>query len=166
MSGKIAVCPGSFDPVTLGHLDIIRRACKLFDKVVVSVLVNPDKHTAFTVEERMGLLRRCTAGLPQVEVDSFNGLVADYARSKRAVAVVRGLRAMSDFEYEFQMALTNKNLNPDLETIFLATRAEYMFVSSSAVKQIATFGGSIDNCVPACIVQDIMARIYQEGKHE
>jgi pantetheine-phosphate adenylyltransferase len=166
MSEKIAICPGSFDPVTLGHLDIIQRACKMFDKVIVAVLVNPDKHTMFTVEERMALLRRCTVGLPQVEIDRFYGLMADYASSKKAVAVVRGLRAMSDFEYEFQMALTNKNLNPDLETIFLATRAEYMFLSSSMVKQIATFDGKIDNFVPACIVQEVAARIRQEGNHE
>ncbi len=166
MSEKIAICPGSFDPVTLGHLDIIQRACKMFDKVIVAVLVNPDKHTMFTVEERMALLRRCTAELPQVEIDQFYGLMADYASSKKAVAVVRGLRAMSDFEYEFQMALTNKNLNPDLETIFLATRAEYMFLSSSMVKQIATFDGKIDNFVPACIVQEVAARIRQEGNHE
>lgn len=166
MNEKIAICPGSFDPVTLGHLDIIQRACKMFDKVIVAVLVNPDKHTMFTVEERMELLRRCTAALPQVKIDQFYGLMADYASSKKAVAVVRGLRAMSDFEYEFQMALTNKNLNPDLETIFLATRADYMFLSSSMVKQIATFDGKIDNFVPACIVQDVAARIRQEGDHE
>ena len=164
MTPRIAIYPGSFDPVTMGHMDIMQRACKLFDKVIVAVLHNPDKRTAFSVEERIGHLRRCTKELPQVEVDSFNGLVADYAAEKCAVAVVRGLRAMSDFEYEFQMALTNKTLNAKLETVFLATRAEYMFISSSAVKQIAMFGGSIERWVPACIEQDVRARIYQGGQ--
>ena len=164
MTPRTAIYPGSFDPVTLGHMDIIHRACKLFDKVIVAVLTNPDKHTAFTVEERMDQLRRCTRDLPQVEVGSFNGLVADYAAENRAVAVVRGLRAMSDFEYEFQMALTNKTLNAKLETVFLATRAEYLFISSSAVKQIAMFGGNIERWVPACIEQDVRARIYAGGQ--
>ncbi|WOC31218.1 MULTISPECIES: pantetheine-phosphate adenylyltransferase [Caproicibacterium] len=164
---KVAICPGSFDPVTLGHLDIIRRSCKLFDRVIVAVLDNPEKKTAFTAEERMDMLRRCTNGLPQVEIDSFHGLLAEYARQKRAVAVVRGLRALSDFEYEFQMSLTNRNLNPNLETIFFNTQAENMFLSSSVVKQIAVFGGDISKCVPQCIMQDINDRIYAGGnRHE
>lgn len=162
---KTAICPGSFDPVTLGHMDIIRRACKLFDKVIVAVLVNPDKKTAFTVEERMELLRRCTAQLPQVQVESFCGLLADYARDKHADAVLRGLRAVSDFEYEFQMALTNRNLNPGLETVFLPAQAQNMYISSSVVKQIASFGGDISACVPACIRQEIIDRVYGGGDH-
>ncbi len=160
---RIAICPGSFDPVTLGHLDIIRRSCKLFDKVIVAVLDNPMKKTAFTAEERMDMIQRCTRNLPQVEVDSFHGLLAEYARQKQAVAVVRGLRALSDFEYEFQMSLTNRNLNPNLETIFFNTQAENMYLSSSVVKQIATFGGDISKCVPQCIMKDITDRIYAGG---
>ncbi|ARP50876.1 MULTISPECIES: pantetheine-phosphate adenylyltransferase [Caproicibacterium] len=163
---KIAICPGSFDPMTLGHLDIIRRSCKLFDRVIVAVLDNPAKHTAFTTEEREEMIRRCTKEMPQVEIDSFHGLLAEYAHQKHAVAVVRGLRALSDFEYEFQMSLTNRNLNPDLETIFFNTTAENMFLSSSVVKQIATFGGDISKCVPQCILPDIMDRIYTGGNKE
>jgi pantetheine-phosphate adenylyltransferase len=160
---RIAICPGSFDPVTLGHLDIIRRSCKLFDKVIVAVLDNPMKKTAFTAEERMDMIQRCTQNLPQVEVDSFHGLLAEYARQKQAVVVVRGLRALSDFEYEFQMSLTNRNLNPNLETIFFNTQAENMYLSSSVVKQIATFGGDISKCVPQCIMKDVIDRIYAGG---
>lgn len=162
---KIAICPGSFDPVTLGHLDIISRSCKLFDKVIVAVLVNPEKKTLFTVEERMELLRRCTKDLPGVEVGSFYGLLADYAKEKHATAVVRGLRALSDFEYEFQMALTNRQLNPSLETIFLATQAQNMFISSSIVKQIANFDGDVSGCVPGCIIKDIQKRV-EESRRE
>ena len=159
---KIAICPGSFDPVTLGHMDIIMRARKVFDKVVVAVLINPEKHTSFTVEERIDLLRRATSGLDNVEIDGFRGLLADYARMRGATAIVQGLRAVSDFEYEFQMALTNKKLNPDLETIFLTTDSEHMFLSSSIVKQIASFGGDISNFVPPCILRDIQERLCQE----
>ena len=160
---RIAICPGSFDPVTLGHLDIIHRSCKLFDKVIVAVLDNPEKQTAFTTDERKEMICRCIGDLPQVEVDSFHGLLAEYARKKHAAAVVRGLRAMSDFEYEFQMSLTNRNLNPNVETIFFNTQAENMFLSSSVVKQIAVFGGDISKCVPQCVMQDIMDRIYAGG---
>ena len=159
---KIAICPGSFDPVTLGHMDIIMRARKVFDKVVVAVLINPEKHTSFTVEERIDLLRRATSGLDNVEIDGFRGLLADYARMRGATAIVKGLRAVSDFEYEFQMALTNKKLNPDLETIFLTTDSEHMFLSSSIVKQIASFGGDISNFVPPCILRDIQERLCRE----
>ena len=145
---KIAICPGSFDPVTLGHLDIISRSCKLFDKVIVAVLVNPEKKTLFTVEERMELLRRCTKNLPGVEVGSFYGLLADYAKEQHATAVVRGLRALSDFEYELQMALMNKKLNENLETVFLMTSVENSFVSSTIIKQVSALGGCIQGLVP------------------
>lgn len=159
---RIAVCPGSFDPVTLGHMDIIARACKIFDKVIVAVPGNPEKSASFTVEERMELLKIATAGL-NVEVDSVNGLLADYARKKGANAIVKGLRAMTDFEYEFQMALTNKKLNPELETMFLATSSENMFLSSSMVKQVAGFGGDISHFVPACISGAIKERLCAGG---
>ena len=152
---KLAVYPGSFDPVTLGHLDIIVRASKIFDKLIVGVPINPDKHASFSVEERMELLRRATQaeGLANVEIDKVDGLLADYAKRRGAMVVVKGLRALSDFEYEFQQALTNKKLNPELETMFLATSAENMFLSSSMVKQVAGFGGDISPFVPACILE-------------
>jgi len=161
---KIAICPGSFDPVTLGHLDIINRSRKVFDKTIVAVLVNPEKHTLFTVDERIELLKRCTRGMDDVEVVGFEGLLAEYARERNVTAIVKGLRALSDFEYEFQQALTNKVLNPNLETMFLTTNAENMFLSSSIVKQIAGFGGDISNFVPECILEDIIERICAGGK--
>ncbi len=161
---KTAICPGSFDPVTLGHLDIINRSRKVFDKTIVAVLVNPEKHTLFTVDERIRLLQRCTEGMDDVEVVGFDGLLADYAKERGVTAIVKGLRALSDFEYEFQMALTNTKLNPSLETMFLTTRAENMFLSSSIVKQIASFGGDITNFVPVCILDDIKKRISEGGK--
>lgn len=160
---RIAVCPGSFDPVTIGHLDIIRRACKIFDKVIVAVPVNPDKKSSFTVEERMELIRKVTEGL-NVEVDAVTGLLADYCKEKNVTSIVKGLRALSDFEYEFQMALTNKKLNPELETMFLATSAENMFLSSSMVKQIAGFGGDISPFVPEVILDEIKERLCNGGK--
>lgn len=156
---KIAICPGSFDPVTVGHVDIIRRAVKMFDHVIVAVMVNPSKHPAFTLEEREGLLTRALKGMPKIEIVGFDGLLADYARERNATAIVKGLRAVSDFEYEFQMALTNKKLNPELETVFLTTTAENMYLSSSIVKQIAMFGGDISDFVPACILKDIQDRL-------
>ena len=160
---KIAICPGSFDPVTLGHIDIINRARRVFDHTIIAVLVNPEKHTAFTVEERISLLKRCTSGMENIEIVGFDGLLADYARIRHATAIVKGLRAMSDFEYEFQMALFNKKLNPELETVFLTTSAENMFLSSSGVKQVACFGGDISHFVPACILDDIEKRLCTGG---
>lgn len=161
---KLAICPGSFDPVTIGHLDIIGRARKIFDHVIVAVMVNPEKHTMFTTEERIALIQKCTKDMEDVEVVSFDGLLADYAKMRGATAIVKGLRAMSDFEYEFQQALTNRKLNPELETVFMITRAENMFLSSSIVKQIASFGGDVSNFVPACILDDIKERIYAAKK--
>lgn len=164
---KTAICPGSFDPVTLGHMDIIRRASKIFDRVVVAVMVNPAKKAAFTLEERMELLRKATAGMEGVEVAGFEGFLADYARMRGACAIVKGLRAVSDFEYEFQMALINQKLNSDLETMFLTTQAQNMFLSSSMVKDIASFGGDISSFVPTCILGDIQQRLCKGGnKHE
>ncbi|MCI9273241.1 MAG: pantetheine-phosphate adenylyltransferase [Clostridiales bacterium] len=165
---RTAICPGSFDPVTMGHLDIIRRAAKMFDHVIVAVLVNPSKQPSFTLEERISLLNRATAGMDQgiLEIVGFDGLLADYAKQREATAIVKGLRAVSDFEYEFQMALTNKKLNPQLETVFLTTSAENMYLSSSIVKQVAQFGGDISNFVPECIHDDIRERLCKgvEGK--
>ncbi len=156
---RLAICPGSFDPVTKGHLDVIQRAARLFDQVVVLVAVNSEKHGMFTAEERCALLRRVTAHLPNVEVAAYSGLLADYARERKAAAIVKGLRAMSDFEYEFQMALTNRKLNDEVETVFLTTSTEYMYLSSSLVKEVARFGGDISPFVPADIVNEIKNKV-------
>ncbi len=159
----MAICPGSFDPVTLGHMDIIQRATKLFDHVIVAVMVNPAKKTMFSVEERMELLKKCVADMPNVEVVGFRGLLAEYARERGITAIVKGLRAVSDFEYEFQMALTNKKLNHELETVFLTTQAQNMYLSSSIVKDIASFGGDISGFVPEPVLEDIRKRLYTGG---
>ena len=156
---KIAICPGSFDPVTLGHLDIISRASQLFDKVIVAVLCNMDKNPSFSVQERIELLQQVTKDYPNVEIDSFSGLLVDYAKEKGAVAVVKGLRAVSDFEYEFQMAIANKRLNPQLETIFLTAEPDSMYLSSSMVREIGAYGGDISNFVPACVHDRIVRRL-------
>ena len=162
---RTAICHGSFDPVTMGHLDIISRACKIFDRIIVAVPVNPQKHFSFSVEERMELLQRVCdgAGLANVEIDRVTGLLADYAMEKGAMVVVKGLRAVSDFEYEFQQALANKKLNPRLETMFLPTSSDNMFLSSSVVKQIAGFGGDISHFVPDCILHTIQERLCKQG---
>lgn len=155
----IAICPGSFDPVTNGHLDIITRASKMFNKLIVVVAYNSSKSCSFTPDERVEMIKKCIPNLENVEVDKFDGLLADYAAQKGATAIVKGLRAMSDFEYEFQMALTNKKLNSNVETLFLTTAAENMYLSSSMVKQIASMGGDIESFVPEVIKQDIINRI-------
>ncbi len=160
----IAICPGSFDPVTYGHLDIITRASKMFKKVIVVVASNSSKRSSFTPEERVDMIKKCIYDLENVEVDHYDGLLADYAAKCGATAIIKGLRAMSDFEYEFQMALTNKELNPNVETLFLTTAAQNMYLSSSMVKQIAAMGGDISNFVPPVIRQDIINRITQASK--
>ena len=164
---KTVICPGSFDPVTMGHLDIIRRSAKMFDKVLVVVMTNYHKRNTyvFSADERVDLLNRCTRDMENVEVEQYDGLLAEYARQKNAVAVVKGLRAVSDFEYEFQQALTNKKLNSELETIFVTTTAENMFLSSSVVKQVCELGGDISNFVPEEIRDDIIKRISR-GERE
>ena len=154
-----AVVPGSFDPVTKGHLDIIERASRIFDEIIVVVLQNPAKHTTFTVEERMDFIRRSTENIGNVSVDSFDGLLVDYMRRKKAGVIVKGLRAVSDFEYEYQMALTNHRLNPDVETLFLNTSQEYMFLSSSIVKKIASFDGDVSDFLPEQIRDDVQQRL-------
>ena len=154
-----AICPGSFDPVTMGHIDIITRASGLFDEVVALVVANPAKNSAFTLQERAAMLEKCTAHICNVKVDTYHGLLADYVKSAGAVAIVKGLRAMSDFEYEFQMALTNKKLVPEAETVFLTTTAENMYLNSSLVKQVASFNGDISGFVPAEALEDIQLRL-------
>ncbi len=154
-----AICPGSFDPVTLGHVDIIKRASKMFDRVIVAVLVNTEKTPSFSIEERMELLKKATEEIENVEISGFDGLLVDYAAQNNATAIVKGLRAVSDFEYEFQMALTNNKLDPNIETVFLTTSAENMYLSSSIVKQVARFGGDISPFVPECVHDKILERL-------
>ena len=157
---NIAIVPGSFDPVTNGHLDIIKRTSKLFDTVYVSILSNSSKTTPlFSVEERISLIRRVTKDLPNVKVENFTGLLVDYAREKNAKFIVKGLRAVSDFEYEFQMSLTNKKLAPEIETFFITTNSKYAYLSSSIVKEVAKFGGDFTEMVPSEIIEDIKEKI-------
>ncbi len=160
---RIAVCPGSFDPVTKGHLDIITRASHLFDEVVVLVSKNMMKqHACFTTQERRDMIETVTRNLPNVRVDVSEGLLADYVREVGAIAIVKGLRAVSDFEYEFQMALANRELYAGAETVFLTTTAENMYLSSSLVKQIAAFGGDISQSIPPEILEFIQKRLLEE----
>ena len=163
---KIAVCPGSFDPVTYGHLDIFKRASKLFDEVVVLVMVNVDKNPSFTAEERMEMIREVTKEIPNIRVDSYSGLLIDYVKEIDACAIVKGLRAVSDFEYEFQMALTNKTLYHGAETVFLTTSIHNMYVSSSLVRTIARFGGDIHRLVPEVLQERIIARLGKKKDGE
>ncbi len=158
---RLAVCPGSFDPITKGHIDIIKRASKLFDKVIVAVSVNANKVSSFSVEERVEMIKLCTVDIENVEVDFVTELLATYVKHVNACAIVKGLRALSDFEYEFQMALANKKLNPEAETLFLTTTAENMYLSSSIVKQIAGFGGDISDFVLPQINEIVLKRFQK-----
>ena len=144
----IAVFPGSFDPLTSGHVDIIERGRYIFDKVIVSVLINRDKTPLFSTDERVAMIREVFEGHTEVEVDTFDGLLVDYARQKRASVIVRGLRAVSDFEYEMQMALMNRRLNGDVETVFMMPAEPYTYVSSRLVKEVVALGGSVHGLVP------------------
>jgi pantetheine-phosphate adenylyltransferase len=163
MKEKVAIYPGSFDPITIGHLDIIKRSAKLFDKVTVVVMSNHRKAGthAFTVEERVELVRKCTENLPNVTVDSYMGLLADYARKKNAITVVKGLRAVSDFEDEFQQALINKKLNPEIETVFIPARSENMFLSSSVIKQVCALGGDVTPFIPQEVSKEIIDKLMK-----
>ena len=156
---KVAIYPGSFDPVTSGHLNIIRRAAKIFDKLIVCVMVNSTKKPLFSTEERVAQIRLVVERFGNVEVDSWDGLVAEYAREKGAVAVVRGLRALSDYEKECQMAIINKKINPELETFFLAASEKYMYLSSSAVKEMASFGADLTDFAPRELIDAIENRV-------
>jgi len=156
----LAICPGSFDPITLGHIDVIRRASALFDRVIVVVMINPLKKPAFTVDERIDFIKRSTSDIKNIQLDQYSGLLADYAEMKKATAVVRGLRIMSDFEYEFQMSLTNNFLNPNTETIFLPASINCMFLSSSMVREVARYGRDISEFVPKEIAGDIRSKLF------
>ena len=159
---RIAVYPGSFDPVTFGHRDIIQRASLLFDRVIVLVSVNAVKNPSFTAVERVKMLDKVVKNVDNVVVDVWDGLLVDYIKQVDACAIIKGLRAVSDFEYEFQMALANKILYDGAETVFLTTSSENMYLSSSVVKQIASFGGDISHFVPECILEDIKARLTKK----
>lgn len=159
---RIAVCPGSFDPITFGHIDIIKRASQLFDEVVVLISVNTVKTPSFTESERMMMIKKNTSEFGNVVIDVLDGLLADYVQTIGAVAIVKGLRAVSDFEYEFQMALANKKLYNGAETVFLTTSTENMYLSSSVVKQIAYFGGDISHFVPENVLEFIRKRLIKE----
>ncbi len=158
---RIAVYPGSFDPVTNGHIDIIRRSSRTFDKVYVAVLVNSAKKPLFSIEQRMEWIRKVTQGLDNVEVDTFSGLLVDYMREKGAGIIIKGLRAVSDFEYEFQMALMNHKLSKDIETLFMMTSAKYQYLSSSIVKEVARHGGCLDGLVPDEMKEEILKKAQQ-----
>ena len=159
---RTVLCPGSFDPITKGHEDIIRRASTLFDHVIVVVSANPEKNPIFSIEERASLIRTVCADMDNVEVDRFSGLLIDYVEKRGAVAIVKGLRAVSDFDYEFQMALTNRKMMPGAETVFLTPNSDNMYLSSSVVRQIARFGGDIRPFVPASIVDTVVARMQEK----
>ena len=162
---RIAVIPGSFDPITKGHMDIIRRAQSLFDQVIVLVVINVDKkYPCFSPEERVELIRASIEGMERVTVDHYSGLLVDYVRDVGACAIVKGLRAVSDFEYEFQMALINKELYPKVETVFLTTSTANQYLSSSVVKQIASLGGNIRPFVPEKVHDRIVSRLYHPAE--
>lgn len=155
---RIAIYPGSFDPLTNGHLDVLKRAQDIFDRVVVAVLHNPAKKALFSVEERVDMIRESLNGNDRIEVDTFDGLLVEYARIKKAVAVIRGMRAISDFESEFQMALMNRKLNKDVQSVFLMTGLRWIFTSSSIIKEAAQFGGDISDMVPEPVKQKLMEK--------
>ena len=162
---QTAICPGSFDPITLGHVDIISRASRVFDKVVVCVVANANKKTLLTLEERREHARRVTAHLPNVEVDYWDGLLVDYADRFENPVVIRGLRALSDFEYEFMMALTNKKLNSRVETVFMASDERFTYLSSSGVKEIAAFGGDFRQFVPPMLYDELREIIKERMRN-
>ena len=155
----LAVYPGSFDPVTHGHLDIIRRGSRLFDRIRVAILCNPEKEAHFTLAERIGILRRATAGIPNVTIDSFDGLLVEYARRVGARVIVRGLRALSDFEYEFQMALMNRRLDSGIETVFMMPSETYSYLSSRLVREVVQLGGSVAGLVPPDVERRLRRKV-------
>ncbi len=156
---KIAIYPGSFDPVTNGHLDIIERTAEIFDKVVVAILVNSSKVPTFSTEEKVDMLKKATAHIDNVEIEFFDGLLVNYAKKKGARVIVKGLRAISDFEYEFQMAMVNKSVEPEIETLFMMTSNKYSYLSSSIVKELGNLGAPLTDLVPDIIMDDITNKL-------
>ena len=157
-AGRLAVFPGSFDPLTNGHVDIILRSARLFERIVVAVLVNQEKKPLFSADERVGIIREVFREYPNVEAESFQGLLVDYARARRASAIIRGIRAVSDYEYEFQMALMNRRLAPTIETVFMMPAENYSYLSSKLVKEIAELGGSVSGLVPEIVEKRLRQR--------
>jgi len=156
---RVAIYPGSFDPLTNGHVDIIERGARLFDRIIVAILVNPEKSPLFSLAERLEIAREVFRGQPNVEIDSFQGLLVDYARRKSARVIVRGLRAVSDFEYEMQMALMNRHLNPEVETVFMMPAEPYTYLSSRLVKEVYALGGSVHNLVPDLVEARLRGKV-------
>lgn len=148
---RLAIYPGTFDPITNGHLDLVIRGIRIFDEVIIAVAPNPKKQPLFSLEERLRMIKESTVGLGNVKVEAFNGLLVDYVKSKGAVAIIRGLRAVSDFEYELQIALMNRRLNSEIETVFMMPSEEYSFLTSSLVKEVSSFGGSVKGLVPEVV---------------
>lgn len=159
----LAIYPGSFDPITNGHIELIHRGLKVFDRLVVAVAHNPRKNPLFTTEERTNLIRAALPQQPKLEVDSFEGLLVDYATRRKARAIIRGLRAVADFEYEFQMATMNKKLNSNVETLFMMTGEKYFFLNSQSVREVATFGGPIDDLVPKNVAIALRKKLATTG---
>ena len=155
---RTAIYPGSFDPVTNGHIDIAKRGRKLFDRIIIAILHNPGKKSLFSVEERLEMLAESMVGIDHIEFDTFDGLLVDYAHKRNACAVLRGMRAVSDFEYEFQLALMNRKLNRDIETVFLMTGMRWIFTSSSIIKEAAQFGGDVSDMVPPDVNRRLKAK--------
>lgn len=159
---NIAIYPGSFDPVTNGHLDIIERTASTFDKVIVAILVNSSKTPTFSIEEKIDMLKKATAHIPNVEIEFFDGLLVDFVRKKEAKVIVKGLRAISDFEYEFQMAMLNKSVAPDIETLFMMTNNKYSYLSSSIVKELGRLGANISEYVPEAIIDNVIEKLRKD----
>jgi pantetheine-phosphate adenylyltransferase len=163
---RIAVYPGSFDPVTNGHLDIIHRALEFVDELIIAILTNPEKQALFSVNERMNMIRKCVTENSRIRIDQFDGLLVEYARKKGAQMIIRGLRAVSDFDYEFQMALMNRRLEPQIETVFLVPAEQYTYVSSRLVKEICLLGGSVQGLVPDAVEKKMIEKFRTEKRRK
>lgn len=156
---RIGVCPGTFDPITNGHLDIVSRSLKFFDTVIIAVAVNPQKAPLFDIKERIEMSQDATRGWSHVQVEAFDGLLVEYLKRKHAHGIIRGLRAVSDFEYELQMAMMNRNLDPSIETLFLMPSVEYSFLTSTVIKTVASYGGNVDDLVPSAVAAHLRAKL-------
>lgn len=161
---RTAIYPGSFDPLTNGHVDIIQRGFKLFDKIIVAILYNPSKKPLFSVDERIEMIKTCLSEYPNIEVDHFGGLLIEYAKKKKVTAIIRGMRVVSDFENEFQMSMMNRSLDRDIQTIFLMTGLRWVFISSSTIKEVASFGGDVSNMVPSYVNTKLIEKFDRKDR--